>query len=299
MSNAGFILLSISMIFGPIVGYIDQYRIIVKKKSSAGFNSKTCAILLFANILRIFFWIGKRFDTTLLIQSIVMIITQLILLHIVLKYRHDPSPTTLYSNLDPITTSSNSSLSSLLDEQLEAEMNGIDIDQYNQHHRHSFLRKCYGLRHPHRFLKNFWSWDHYLDFINCLLLFTTIIALFYLFLRNSSIFIEGLGMFSLAIEASLPLPQFISNFKRKSMAGFSLLVLASWFLGDSFKLFYFIYTQAPIQFDICGGFQLSIDTLIVFQFIWYSSLVQSYLKSKYNHMNELENEEEGQGNIRL
>ncbi|CAO3625563.1 unnamed protein product [Cunninghamella echinulata] len=278
------------MIVGPVVGYIDQYRIILQKESSAGFNAKTCAILLFANILRIFFWLGKRFDTTLLIQSIVMIIAQLILLQVVLKYRHDPSPTTLYSNLGPeARSSSTSSLSSLLDEQLEAELNGLEFD-HDQRRKYKKLRWLCDMNH---LFKHFWAWEHYLDFINCLLIFTTIIALLYLFLNTSNGFIECLGMISLATEASLPLPQFISNYKRKSMTGFSLLVLASWFLGDSFKLFYFIYTQAPLQFDICGGFQLSIDTLIVFQFIWYSSYVQSYFNSKYNQM-DMNDDEEGQ-----
>ncbi|KAI8097107.1 PQ loop repeat-domain-containing protein [Halteromyces radiatus] len=269
--------LSVAMVFGPVVGYIDQYRIILQKRSSAGFNSKTCAILLFANILRIFFWLGKRFDTTLLVQSIAMIVAQMVLLHIVVLYRHDPSPTTLYSNLE-VGGSSSSSLSSLLDEQLEAEIQGRDMLDHPYHqgrHRCGLLR-WNGIR-------RFWSWEYYLDYINCLLIFTTIVAFLYLLLQKSTAFIELLGALSLGIESTLPLPQCISNFQRKSTAGFSLLVLGSWFLGDSFKLFYFIYTHAPLQFDICGGIQLSIDTAIVVQFILYSSLMGVWWKNKKIH----------------
>ncbi|CAO3592054.1 unnamed protein product [Absidia cylindrospora] len=107
-----------------------------------------------------------------------------------------------------------------------------------------------------------------------------VIAFLYLFLNRFPAFIETLGALSLGIESTLPLPQCISNYMRKGTTGFSLLVLGSWFLGDSFKLFYFIYTHAPLQFDICGGIQLGIDTIIVVQFIIYSSLVKTWWNRK-------------------
>lgn len=166
--------------------------------------------------------LGKRFDTTLLAQSIAMILAQLILLHIVVRYRHDPSPTTLYSNLEGGGNSSSSSLSSLLDEQLEAELDGRDtLDQPTSKSRHCSLWQWHGL-------KRFWSWEHYLDYLNCLLIFTTVVGVLYLFLHRFPVFIEILGVLSLGIESTLPLPQCISNFMRKGTAGFSLLVLGSW-----------------------------------------------------------------------
>ncbi|KAL0088452.1 hypothetical protein J3Q64DRAFT_1725665 [Phycomyces blakesleeanus] len=245
-------LLSSAMVLGPVVGYVDQYAIIRKTQSSAGFNSATCAILLFANILRIFFWVGKRFDTTLLVQSIVMILAQLILLQVVVEYQHS-SPSTLYGDVR-----SSFSSSSLLDEDLQAEAEGYES-----------RRPWYRLR--------FWHWDHYLDYVNCLLAFTTIIALLYFFLRSYPAFIEVLGALSLGIESTLPMPQCISSFRRKSTSGFSKLVLASWFLGDGFKLFYFIYTNSPLQFIICGAIQLSIDTMIVVEFVIFSSRVKKWM----------------------
>ncbi|KAF1798112.1 hypothetical protein V8B55DRAFT_1551656 [Mucor lusitanicus] len=264
MPDFASVALSAAMVIGPVVGYIDQYFLIQRKQSSAGFNSMTCAILLFANILRIFFWIGKRFELTLLFQSIAMIITMLILLEIVVRYKHDQSFAVLYSELRS-SFSSNS-----IEEDLRAEENGLGLQ------RHSLKRSW---RMP------FWSWDHYLDYINCLLAFTTIIAFLYLLLRQYPAFIEILGALSLGIESTLPLPQCISNFKQRSTSGFSLLVLASWFLGDSFKLFYFIYKQSPLQFIICGAIQLSIDSFIVFEFLLFSSFVKSRL-SKDSWVNQ-------------
>lgn len=56
------------------------------------------------------------------------------------------------------------------------------------------------------------------------------------------------------------------------------------FLGDGFKLFYFIYTGAPLQFIICGAIQLSIDSVIVLEFVLFSSAVKNRL-SKDNWIN--------------
>jgi hypothetical protein len=148
--------------------------------------------------------IGKRFDMTLLFQSIAMIIAMLILLEIVIRYKHDSSFAVLYSEL----RSSFSSHS--IEEDLIAEENGI------MQRRRPFYKMP------------FWGWDHYLDYINCLLAFTTLIAFLYLILRQYPAFIETLGALSLGIESTLPLPQCISNFKNKSTAGFSLIVLGSW-----------------------------------------------------------------------
>ncbi|KAI8981860.1 PQ loop repeat-domain-containing protein, partial [Mycotypha africana] len=213
--------LSIAMIVGPVIGYIDQYFLIKRKQSSDGFNIMTCAILLFANVLRIFFWFGKRFEVTLLLQSIAMIITMVILLQVVVKYKHERRST-------------------------------LDLF-YNET----------GL------FKSFWKWEYYSSYIKCITVFILVMAFLHLFLERYAVYVEILGYLSLGIESTLPLPQCISNFKNRSTHGFSSLVLATWFLGDSFKLFYFIFTEAPLQFIICGSIQLFIDSLIVLEFILF------------------------------
>lgn len=127
----------------------------------------------------------------------------LILLEIVIRYKHDSSYSVLYSELRASFSSSS------IEEELIAEENGL----VNR-------KKWWKLP--------FWTWDHYLDYINCLLGFTTFIAFLYLCLRQYPAFIEILGALSLGIESTLPLPQCISNFKNKSTTGFSLIVLGSW-----------------------------------------------------------------------
>ncbi|CDH59233.1 hypothetical protein RO3G_07430 [Lichtheimia corymbifera JMRC:FSU:9682] len=253
--------LSVAMVIGPIVGYIDQYFIIRRKQSSAGFNSMTCAVLLIANILRVFFWFGKRFDTTLFAQSIVMILAMLVLLEIVVRYRHHPSPLTLYSNLD---------------DQSSVEYDDEEDEELVGGGGTSTQRSSSMIPLP-RFIRSCWAWNHYIDYINFLLGFTTFVAVLYLLLGRFPAFVEVLGFVSVGIESTLPVPQCISNFRRRSTAGFSFLVLGSWFFGDSFKLFYFIYTHSPLQFIICGAIQLSIDSVIVLQFILFSERVKKRL----------------------
>ena len=149
--------------------------------------------------------IGKRFELTLLFQSIAMIIAMLVLLELVVRYKHDSSYALLYGDLrHSFSTDS-------IEEDLLAEENDIPI-----HSRKSWWKLP------------FWTWDHYLDYINCLLGFTTLVAFLYLLLKEYPAFIETLGALSLGIESTLPLPQCISNFKNRSTAGFSLLVLGSW-----------------------------------------------------------------------
>jgi len=74
------LIIDMFMIFGPNIGYIAQILKFREVNSSEGFSKMISFILLMANILGIFFWIGKQFSVVLLYQSIVAIIMQLILL---------------------------------------------------------------------------------------------------------------------------------------------------------------------------------------------------------------------------
>jgi solute carrier family 66, member 2 len=73
------------MIFGGIVPYIPQYRIIQRSRNATGFSNLVCLALLIANILRILFWFGHPFELPLLIQSLIMILTMLIMLELCIR----------------------------------------------------------------------------------------------------------------------------------------------------------------------------------------------------------------------
>ncbi|KAM3608956.1 uncharacterized protein V6R79_007394 [Siganus canaliculatus] len=75
-------LASCLMVFGGSLPYVPQYQEIQRSSNSEGFSTRVCLVLLIANILRIFFWIGKQFELTLLLQSVVMIATMFAMLHL-------------------------------------------------------------------------------------------------------------------------------------------------------------------------------------------------------------------------
>uniref|UniRef100_A0A3P9H1E0 Solute carrier family 66 member 2 n=1 Tax=Oryzias latipes TaxID=8090 RepID=A0A3P9H1E0_ORYLA len=76
------LLASLLMVFGGALPYVPQYQEIQRSSNTEGFSTRVCLVLLIANILRIFFWIGKQFEVTLLLQSVVMILTMFAMLHL-------------------------------------------------------------------------------------------------------------------------------------------------------------------------------------------------------------------------
>jgi len=78
-------------------------------------------------------------------------------------------------------------------------------------------------------------------------------------------------MVALGIEATLPIPQFLSHLRHKSVAGFRPSVLIAWLLGDLFKCSYFFFGDANVtwQFKACAIVQICFDIGIGVQFLIY------------------------------
>uniref|UniRef100_A0A8D8TBC1 Solute carrier family 66 member 2 n=1 Tax=Cacopsylla melanoneura TaxID=428564 RepID=A0A8D8TBC1_9HEMI len=76
------------MIFGGVVPYIPQYWEIYTKEDASGFSMYVCLALLVANTLRILFWFGKRYELPLLVQSIIMNIVMLAMIHLCVRVRN-------------------------------------------------------------------------------------------------------------------------------------------------------------------------------------------------------------------
>lgn len=209
------------MIFGSVIGYVDQYRVILQEKNSEAFSKLISLILMLSNILRIFFWFGKRFDNVLLYQSLVMIVAQFVMLHVCCKY---PS-------------SSQKVAKSLLEE----------------------VSTNY-----------FWNWPDMISYIAFIGLFSTIVGVTSgLLIPVSPLYVEVLGYAALMIEATLGLPQLIQNYKRQNTEGFSMVLLGTFFLGDTFKTVTFIARGNPMQFIACGVFQLLVDFALLYQVLTY------------------------------
>lgn len=74
----------------PVIGYVLQYRLILKNESVGGFSIDVCLVLLIANILRLNFYPFKHFEIALIFQSLFMIAAQLILLKACSNFKDDP-----------------------------------------------------------------------------------------------------------------------------------------------------------------------------------------------------------------
>ena len=104
-SFKGFIIFLIDILVatGPSLGYFLQSLKFKQTKSSKGFSKSLCLIMYVSQILRVFFWIGKPFKITLLYQSILIIVFQVYLIHLWVKY-HDTKPANNTNQINDIKT---------------------------------------------------------------------------------------------------------------------------------------------------------------------------------------------------
>ncbi|KAM3086456.1 hypothetical protein ACMFMG_000590 [Clarireedia jacksonii] len=225
------------IIISPITSYADQTYSIHRNKSSLGFSLDIPLIMLVASFLRVFYYPGAQFDTSLLIQSFIMIAIQTILLKVALDHRPSPS-----------------------------SKGGEAAVPFAAHREGDF-----GVKRPY----NFWQWRSpkpYWEFL--LYLFIGLVACelilsplpwFY------SAYSATIGYVGLGVEATLPLPQILANHKSRSCKGFRFSVLASWIAGDIMKMFWFFTATSaiPWAFKLCGIFQMCCDLFLGVQYWMY------------------------------
>ncbi|XP_041045155.1 solute carrier family 66 member 2 isoform X1 [Carcharodon carcharias] len=230
-----------AMVFGGVVPYVPQYRDIKRTQNAEGFSIYVCLVLLVANILRILFWFGRYFEPPLLLQSIIMIITMLVMLKLCTAVR-------VASEL----TTRRRAFTDSKDEEIKTPRKFfLDFD-----------------------LQYFWLWSRFIDYIQCVLAFTFVAAYITYLLIDSSLFVETLGFFAVFTEAMLGTPQLYRNYENKSTEGMSITMVLMWASGDTFKTAYFILNQAPFQFWICGLLQVCVDITILFQAYYYDRYPQ-------------------------
>ncbi|KAG0246315.1 hypothetical protein BGX31_003218 [Mortierella sp. GBA43] len=245
--------LDVGMVIGPVTGYIHQYYTIYMQKTSRGFSSATCGVLLFANITRIFFWLGDPFEVPLLYQSILMIIVQLLLLEICVRYfpwsTPLPTPVTGTTRFHPTTGSGAERITT----------------RASRPHAIGWFRET-----AEQWAFTFWNWPTIWPYFIFIIIYTSVLSVLMYFFGNKSLFVECLGFVALGIEATVPMPQAIHNYHTKSTVGFSPSIVLMWVIGDSVKMYYFISQHAKFQFIGCGAVQLCVDVVIIVQTIIYS-----------------------------
>lgn len=249
------------MIFLPSCGYFFQAIKFKQTKSSKGFSKTLCLLLLLANIFRIYFWIGKPFSITLLYQSIIVIISQIYLIHYYLKYRENPKD---------IIYPEKSIIQHMLTWKETLNPNYI------------------------------WNWYYEIEYYKFIifLFFICSVVCSLVGIQNTKFF-DIIGTISVSIETFIEIPQIKENCKTKNTKNLSGAMVIMWLLGDLFKTTYNIIYKSPMQMIIGGIIQNCEDLVLSSQVIMYSgnSSLGTILRKKYNYLNLDDNEKDDDNTI--
>ena len=237
------LLIDILMVIGPSLGYFLQSLKFKKTKSSKGFSKSICLIIYTSQILRVFFWLGKPFKITLLYQSILIIVFQIYLIHLWVKY---------HKTIEP-----------------NKNINQNQINEFNVYEKKELIE--YMLDWSDTISPNkIWNWSSKIEyykfmslFIFALLIISGVIGIHNVFLTN--IF----GTISVTSEASTLIPQIIVSCRTKNASNLSFSMVLLWFIGDSCKLIYNIKYKTPIQMIISGCLQIFLDFFCLMQIFCY------------------------------
>lgn len=190
------------------------------------------ASTLEADMCRLFYWFGARYDSPLLIQALLAVGVQIVLLHVALLNR---SPFGAQHSLNkPFAGSEESD---------------------------SYVTRPF----------SFWQWRSRQPYWHFLAYYTAVLTVLQLLVGPQDLYVQIQGYVALSIEATLPIPQIIKNEHNRSCKGFRLSVLVNWLVGDAFKLTYFYLSDGgvPLAFKLCGLFQTACDIYLGVQYWKY------------------------------
>ncbi len=190
--------------------------------------------------IRLFYWLGARFDSSLVLQAVLMIGVQLLLLHVALTHR-------------PSTSNSHN-------QALHTPFGGMEKGKVQRGRPYDF-----------------WQWRSARPYWSFLAYLTLGLAGLELVLGRMPGYSQLLGYVALAVEATLPLPQMVENQRKRSCRGFRPSVLGNWLLGDVMKMVFFFNARGsvPWAFKLCGLFQFVCDIFLGVQYWMYGDGVGS------------------------
>lgn len=174
------VLLGAALVLGPLAGYVPQYREIAATRRHDALSPTTCLVLILANVLRVAFWLLRRFDTALLLQSIAMVAAQLALLELIVRVQR----------------------AHRLDKAVAAAVAAADLPA------------------PPRGAFWAWDrFEEYVAFVVCFAAAAAAVAAANTLFVRSVWLTEAVGFLALSTEATLAMPQVYHNWRRGSCAG--------------------------------------------------------------------------------
>lgn len=226
------------MAIAPSANYLFQIKKFSKTKSSQGFSLYLCFITLLSHSLRVFFWIGKKFKFSLLIQSILVITMQLMLIHLCVKY--------------------------------DDTKNSYPVEKSLTNR----LLKCKNTFN----LKKFWNWDDEIEYFKFyFLLMVSILFLTFCFGFDNMVYMEIIGAAGVIFDVMTGLPQVIELYKVKNSQNISNIMILLWVLGNILKIVYTVVYKSPIQLILGCFVQLCFNVIMSFQIYYYSKCAKKEL----------------------
>jgi len=249
--------LDIFMTFAPATNYVFQALTFRKTKSSKGFSSFLCLVTILAHTTKIFYWFGDRYKYTLLIQSILVIIILLYILHLFLKYKEKPEvgpPSAVSLNKEIIS-------------------------------KKEKLKKCiYSVVNCKETFNPLliWRWDRLIEFYKFYFFIILVLSLLLLvFGVENKIFSKIIGYLNLILEMLCSLPQIIEMYRTKNQRNISKIMVIFWFSGNILKIYYNYYNNSPLILLIGSFIQVFFNTILIGQLIYY------YRRNKKESLNKM------------
>jgi len=266
-----------AMIIAPSLTYVFQIIKFNKTKSSQGFSKFICLLIFLGNLLRIFFWLGKRFKKTLLYQSILTVILQIILVHYFMKYQNKK----LYLQ-DIKVPSTNKQL------KIEKKNNINLIKNYiAAYFSKTFKPKMFNLSKIFS-IKIFWNWQEEIEYYKFMVLMLIILSILFSIFRKNNLFLQIIGSLSASFEALTCFPQVVENCRTKVTKNISFIMVVCWFFGDSFRFGYNLYYKSSVQLTVGMGIMVLFDSILILQLIMYRN---NDFKELEKHQNKKQIEE--------
>ena len=239
------IFLDLFMTFAPSLNYLFQARKFNETKSSKGFSIFLCLVTLLSHTLKVFFWFGKKFKFTLLLQSILVINMQLYLIHLCIKYKEfkeNSSVSLMYNNKNLLS-------------------NTFTLKNFIK----SFMDCTKTLNST-----LIWRWNTAIEYYKFyfLIIFALSVLSIYFGIKNIY-YINAIGIFSVFLEMLCTLPQIIELHKSKNPKNISKIMVFMWFSGNILKIYYNTVNNSPIQLIIGSYIQVFFNIILICQMFYY------------------------------
>ena len=255
------ILLDFFMVFSPSMNYLFQARKFYKTKSSIGFSNFLCLTTLLSHTLKVYFWFGKKFKYTLLVQSILVVLVQLYIIYLCIKFKEG-------KNKNSIQNSNN---------------NNNKKTKIKQSLYSTFIDWSKTLN-----IKFIWRWDNIIEYYKFYFLIILLLVIFsFIFGIKNEYYINIIGIISILLETICCVPQIIEIYKTKNQKNISKLMVFLWLNGNIIKIYYNIINKSPMQLIIGSCVQAIFNFILINQiFYYYFKNNKDFLKKRKINFDE-------------